>query len=107
VKLSELEPQFLRYTATDYVYVNTLAQAQGIKFLCPKCFERNGGAVGTHIVVVWFNGRDVDAIAVPTPRWGVSGTGYTDLTIVPSISLERADLVGCQWHGFVKNGDAS
>ena len=107
MKLIELEPQFLRFTSTGYAYVDTLDEAQGIKFLCPKCFERNGGAVGTHIIVVWFNGRDVDAAAVPTPRWGVAGTGHADLTITPSISLESVDKIGCQWHGFVTNGEAT
>ena len=109
MKLTLLEPQFMRITsAGHYADVDTLAEAQGVMFLCPKCFAKNCGNVGTHSVMVWFRDCGVPADEVPLPgRWGVSGTGYADLTITPSISLENPGKVGCQWHGFVTSGEAA
>src|SRR5579859_6863427 len=39
--------------------VATLAEAHGIRFLCPKSFAKNGGPVGTHSVYIWFEGSPV------------------------------------------------
>lgn len=88
----------------------SLDQAHGIRFLCPKCWAERGGAIGTHSVVCWFEGRVPDD-ALPGPgRWTPSGTGIDDLTFVPG-NLHHAVSValigGCGWHGFVKDGDAA
>lgn len=57
VKLAELEPQFLRYEERDgheyHVHVDSIAEATGLFFLCPKCFQINGGPVGNHGVICW------------------------------------------------------
>ena len=89
--------------------VETLAEAQGVEFLCPKCFAENGGPVGTHWCSVSFEGRGVaddqgthDAQGQPV-RWQVSGTDLSDLTTQPSILI----VGGCAWHGFITNGEAS
>lgn len=84
--------------------VQRQADAQGVRFLCPKCFAENGGPVGTHSVLVPFKDRGVPADAMPQmPRWEASGTGFNDLTTTPSILI----LGGCGWHGFITNGDVS
>ena len=105
VKLAELEPQFLvvETPGKAYRYVDTLAEAQGIRFLCPKCFSANGGPAGTHSVICWFKDRDVPATEEPLPgRWTVvSGHGYGDLTLTASILITS----GCMWHGFVTAGE--
>jgi Family of unknown function (DUF6527) len=112
MKLTELEPRFVRYeTRPDgqYLVHVPLAAAQGIEFLCPVCFARNRGPVGTHLIEVTFadrgarpeqgsHGRD----GQPT-RWVVSGTGVADLTLTPSIDTTP----GCTWHGFVTNGQVT
>ena len=37
---------------TEYIVdVDALTEADGVWFLCPKCFAANGGAVGTHAVI--------------------------------------------------------
>lgn len=78
-------------------------QAQGVLFLCPRCFEKNGGEVGTHSIMCWFAGRGVPDAEFPKPgRWQVSGTGFDDLTLTPSVNLPGKD--GCQWHGFIQRG---
>lgn len=93
---------------TDFLHrVKTLAKAQGIWFDCPKCFVANGGPIGTHGIITWFPDRGVpDRLGVNSSgqpvRWTVSGTNFDDLTLTPSIQV----LGGCNWHGFITNGEA-
>ena len=120
MKLIELEPQFIRHeirpchvgaegcsTISEHtqhvfhVYVDTLAEAQGIFFLCPKDFELNKGPIGTHGIICWFLDRGVPTDAEPLPgRWAVSGSSYEDLTLSPSVLTTE----GCGWHGFITGG---
>ena len=125
MKLDVLEPRFIRvefqrelrmFVRPDgervekmadveyHVTVDTLPEAQGIFFLCPKCFQQNGGRVGTHGVICWFRDRGVPDHVAPLPgRWVVSGSGLTDLSLSPSVLITK----GCQWHGFVTAGDVT
>lgn len=89
--------------------VNSVAEADNISFLCPLCFERNGGEKGTHSVFVSFAGRNDppeagsrDSNGNPS-RWNVSGNGLDDLVLTPSIAIDvgQPNEVGCHWHGFV------
>ena len=84
-------------------HVKTLAAATCVWFLCPLCFQRNGGSRGTHSIRIDFVGR-----ATPDEhcmhnkqgqpvRWAVSGTGLADLVLSPSIQIEG----GCNWHGYI------
>lgn len=100
--LADLEPSFLTVVEPGkrYQHHDDMAAAQGVCFLCPACFRANGGAEGTHAVFVWFRDRGVPEDEVPVPRWEVTGTGYADLTLSPSIHITR----GCGWHGFVRGG---
>lgn len=86
----------------------SLGKAQGVIFLCPRCYEKNGGEVGTHSVICWFRDRGVPDDMDPRPgRWTPSGTGIDDLTFVPPPSAVSVKLIGgCGWHGFVKDGEA-
>jgi hypothetical protein len=84
-----------------------MAEADGIFFLCPKCFSANGGSVGTHQVGCWFKGRVPDWIEPNPGRWNPSGTGIEDLTFVPPGAVSVWLTAGCGAHFFVKNGDAT
>jgi hypothetical protein len=93
----------------EFYDVETLAEADHVMFLCPACFAKNGGAVGTHSVMATFAGRNVpdeagtrDADGKPS-RWNASGTTIDDLVLTPSILLDakRPANQGCHWHGFV------
>ena len=91
--------------------VDSLEEAQGVRFLCPACYAANGGPVGTHSIVCWFRDRGVDDAELPGPaRWVATGTGIEDLTLSPSV-LVRADRTpeaprGCVgWHGYVAGGE--
>lgn len=111
MKLSELEAEFVQYDVRGdgriYIpHVDTLAEAHGVQFLCPKCFAANNGPVGTHLVGCWFVGC-VPESAEPGPgRWNPSGTGLEDLTFVPPGAFSVQINGGCNWHGYVKNGGA-
>lgn len=99
-------------TPTRYAFHKcaSVAEADQIMFLCPACFEKNGGSKGTHSVMASFADRAIpdeagsrDADGKPT-RWTiVSGNGLDDLVLTPSILLDakRPADQGCHWHGFV------
>jgi hypothetical protein len=114
MKLTELEPQFLRYektaASTVFHYVDRIDDAQGIRFLCPKCFQANAGKVGTHGVICWSSSRGVADDAQPGPgRWRLVGTGYGDLSLMEEPGKSRSVLLrgDCAWHGFVTNGEVT
>lgn len=100
-------PRPFRY---EFHRVDKLSEADEIMFLCPACFAKNGGAVGTHHVMVTFAGRNVpddagsiDASGKPS-RWTIAGgSSLDDLVLTPSILLDakRPADQGCHWHGFV------
>lgn len=102
MRLLELEPQFVKLTSTGgWQDVETLVEAEGIWFLCPLCFQKNGGSTGTHGVLCWFRG--VGPEVAPGPgRWAPYGSGLLDLSLTPSVWLNGG---GCGWHGWVQNGN--
>ena len=107
IKLVDLEPQFLRVKTPgkEYIHADALLQAQGVRFLCPVCYTKNNGPVGTHQVLCWFAGTGVPDSEFPKPgRWKVTGTGFEDLTLHPSVHLSGP---GCGWHGWIKNGEVT
>lgn len=88
----------------DSVPVQSIAEAQSVWFMCPKCFNDCG-----HMIECTIAGRGVEdacgshnKAGKPT-RWTITGTGFSDLSLSPSVLLEG----GCNWHGFVTNGDAA
>jgi len=106
MKLTDLDAEFLQYHETDnrvfHRHKDTMEDANGVMFLCPKCFKENGGARGTHSIICW--DPSVPLHAKPGPgRWNMVGTGLHDLSLVAgSSSVLLTD--GCKWHGFVENG---
>jgi len=106
VKLIDLEPQFLAVEDEKVSrHVDTFAEADGIMFVCPKCFTEKGERAGVHSVICWFTNRPrVLPERNPKPgRWPASGTGYADLTLTSSVLLTS----GCGWHGYVTNGEVT
>lgn len=84
------------------VPVASLPEAHGIMFLCPLCFQNNGGGEGTHHVHMPFANRGVDP-AKHQHQWNAEGTGIEDLTTTPSYLI----IGGCGWHGYLTNGEAT
>lgn len=103
MKLADLDPDFIRITKPDsYTRVAAIEQAQGVMFLCPTCFQKNGGDVGTHWILCWFVGRGVPDTESPGPgRWTTQGTNFENLTLNPSVLLPGE---GCGAHFFVRDG---
>jgi hypothetical protein len=119
--LTDLEPRFIRYggaVACDYrpgtaiiepgakftlVKVDSLSEAQGIKFQCPTCKIDYPGE-GFHKIILPFRGRGVAAEINGGHTWEVSGSSYGDLTLKPSVNAAGG---ACRWHGFVTNGEVT
>ncbi len=111
LRLTDLEPRFLRYECradgVHHVEVDSIAEAQGLMFLCPKCYVANGGCVGTHRIICWSRSRGVPDDAKPGPgRWDLVGTGFDDLSLLAGSSSVQL-LGGCNWHGFVTGGEVT
>lgn len=104
--LAQLGPKLYRREArvdgVFHVKTRSLRRAHGLLFLCPRCFERNAGPIGTHSVICWFRGRVPDDAQPGPGRWDVAGTSLRDITLAPSIQL----IGGCAWHGYVRDGTA-
>jgi hypothetical protein len=114
-RLRDLEARFIQRDVrevdgkheTYLPWVDTLPEAHGIVFLCPKCFAANGGPVGTHSVICWFEDKVPDDAEPKPGRWNPVGTGIDDLTFAPGKKSNSVLLTGgCNWHGFVTNGAA-
>lgn len=108
MRLIDLEPQFLKLgDGRTYEHVDDYRQADGIRFLCPKCFAANKGAVGTHMVLCWKPGVPADLDPKPG-RWNMVGTSYENLSLSNSDRSSSIMLMsGCQWHGYVTNGEVT
>lgn len=141
MKLTELEPRFVRWEDQPYtgyfvaagfdtdtdagneawrvagypterrtemretqIEVATLAEAQGVRAMCPVC-KNHGWAVAFRDRGVLEHQGSHDRDGKPS-RWQVSGTGYHDLTLSPSVDLTGPRSPNC-WHGCVKNGEVT
>jgi hypothetical protein len=94
----------------QYGHVETLAEADGLNFLCPKCYHANKGAVGTHRVTCWFEGCVPDDASPGPGRWTPEGSSLADLTFIPSEREKAVSVLlkgGCGWHGFIVGGCAT
>lgn len=108
MRLTDLEPHFLLFEAgwesKTFRMTDELAGAHGVEFLCPKCFQANGGRVGTHVVICWT--PQVPQTESPTPgRWELVGTGYQDLTLRAGSSSVFLPGPGCGAHFFITKGE--
>lgn len=106
MKLTDLEPSFLKFdpeTPKTFRMSDDIQGADGISFLCPKCYAEKGGPVGTHSVICW--APQVPQSTSPQPgRWSLVGTGYADLSLVAGSSSVLL-MGGCNAHFFVKGGE--
>ena len=103
--LRELEATLHRYDAADgsgSAPLDRVQDANGLLFLCPKCFEANGGSRGTHSVLCLFVGVPPGGKLPGPGRWTATGNTIDDVTLAPSVRIAS----GCGWHGFVERGRA-
>lgn len=109
IPLRDLEAEFLvSIDNRHFRPVDQISEAHGIKFLCPLCFTKNGGAIGTHMVICWSRRAPDDLEPLPG-RWSLHGTGLDDLHLEsdPVGTARSVELLGgCAWHGFINTGFA-
>lgn len=108
MRLRDLDATFLRILSDgSHDLVDDIAEADGVMFQCPKCVNLQKG--GGHYVICWF--VNVPDNVEPKPgRWTPQGTGLDDLTFIPGTPPRAVSVLltlGCKWHGFVRNGDAT
>lgn len=83
------------------VHVDSLEEAHGLYFDCPKCQGTDG-----HKIVCWFENRVSDALQPGPGRWWPVGTGYTDLSFVPHTHSHSVALMGgCAAHFTLTGGE--
>jgi hypothetical protein len=105
MKLTELDPHFLKII-DDHTYHRidvSITDADGICFLCPKCFIANNGSIGTHSVICW-QPHVVQTMRPGPGRWKFLGNGYDDLSLV-AVSSSIKLTGGCEAHFFIVNGE--
>lgn len=109
VRLCDLDAKLVKLTERGWMNVDTLAEAQGLMFLCPTCFVLNRGRAGTHSGLCWFKDRGVPDEQVPLPgRWIPSGTSIDDITFVgPAAASVLFQTCPTRYHGFIRNGVAT
>ena len=88
----------------DFVIdVDTIAEADGVRMLCPQCFDDPPiGPIGTHSVICWSPAISQDHAPRPG-RWKLVGTSIDDLTLVAGSSSVLLQG-GCAAHFFVRDG---
>jgi hypothetical protein len=112
VRLRDLDARLVRREIqTDgsehWVPVETVAEADGLCFVCPGCVKMLGSLIGAHSVMCWFVGKVADDVDPKPGRWNPSGTTIDDITFIgPSAASIALTGAPCAWHGFVKGGTA-
>jgi hypothetical protein len=107
VRFVLLEPTFLRFIEEKtYEMTDEIALADGVSFVCPKCFVENGmKRPGVHSVICW--SPKVPKTTSPQPgRWNLKGSGYEDLSLVAGSSSVLLKG-GCNAHFHVTNGNVT
>lgn len=112
MRLVDLDPEWVIVGSTPNAIRRdadlTIATAQGVLFLDPVEFAKNGGEVGTSSVLCWFRNRGVPDDEAPGPgRWDVTGSDFSDLTLSPSVDLSCGGKHPGGWHGWVQNGEVT
>ena len=106
--VDELEGQLLKLQEDGALkHVNVIGHADGVRFLCPKCFRENKGPVGTHSVVLFFSNCPRAKELMGHSGWNAAGNDLSDLTFTGPGAASVLIKGGCNWHGFVKSGYAS
>ena len=102
-----LEPEFVKRGEGHSFSVCSREEAEGVLFLCPRCFLTNNGPIGTHSILCW-------APVVPAEygegpgRWALRGNSFDDLSLdaSPQTSIHLTGP-GCGAHFTVKEGEVA
>lgn len=84
MKLLDLKPRW---------YTDSNRERHGFTFLCPHCLSERLGCE--------FKASPMPYIKAAPQLWAVTGEGFSDLTVTPSIDASSSG----HWHGFITNGE--
>jgi hypothetical protein len=84
--------------------VDKIEEADGIWFLCPKCFKENNGSIGTHSVACWRPRIPQNDHLTGPGRWELVGTSFDDLSLVANPTSVKIEG-GCNAHFTVSKGE--
>ena len=112
MKLAALEPCWVKTAPRGAIqHLESAEGAEGIRFLCPDCFSKNGGPEGTHMVLCWSRSRGAPDDALPGPgRWIIAGESFESLSFAaePGTDKRSVQLIGgCSAHFNITNGEVT
>lgn len=103
MRLTDLEPQLYFTYGQLMEPTNDVSKAVSLFFLCPVCFAKNGGNVGTHGILC-HTPKVPPHIDPKQGRWNLVGNSLEDLSLVAGSSSVLLTS-GCKAHFFVENGE--
>lgn len=104
----------LNYTKDDIITVKgprtylirvERKDARGIMFLCPTCFNNNGGPKGTHSIVCWDPSVPLTENLAGPGRWHLQGDTFENLTLIGPTTSSVLLTGGCNAHFHIVNGE--
>lgn len=103
MRFVDLEPKLYRYEdpGTALIPVDSIAEADCVWFLCPRCYVDLGGPVGCHSIACTKPGAPNRQGG--KARWKISGASLEDLTLSPSIAVVGEGT--CKAHFFIRAGE--
>jgi len=106
-----LEPRLYRRREDGrYDKVDTVTEADGIMFVCPRCLMLNGGnRPGVHSIMCWKHGVPPEVSPGPG-RWIFRGTSLDNLSFDAAPEAGGNSSVqltgeGCQAHFLIVDGE--
>lgn len=99
--LRELNAQLVNDSDVDggFAHVDTLAEANGVRFDCPQCVTDGTPNRGLHWIYCALNGNRRG-----WPVWCATGTTIDDLTFTGPGPCSVKLLAGCMAHFYVRAG---
>lgn len=100
MKLTDLHPQWIDLGPCYKV---------GVVFDCPV--HKDTGCIYPRILA-YFENPPSGAAMLPKAepddgRWVMSGAGFEDMTLQPSILYPKPKYGPTHWHGFIRNGEVT
>lgn len=105
MRLADLSPEWLHTTADGTHVVPRREDANGLKFLCPRCWKEQGSTpIGVHSIIC----HDLSVLlsnGMAGPgRWALEGASFDELSLVAGSSSILL-TGGCGAHFFIERGD--
>lgn len=105
MKLTELNPRFVISGGEGITDGKTgkpvpLQEEVGLSFDCP-C------GCGDRAFVTFSKDKNGQPTRGNSPKWERTGDSFENLTLRPSIQRHKVEDSGCDWHGYITNGETS